>query len=78
MKIYRNKLSGISHYHIGDDFIEIKFKTKAHIYRYTNKLNGKDHIEKMKILAKEGSGLATYINQHPSIRDHFEIIEKFA
>jgi hypothetical protein len=76
MKSYSNKLSGISHYSIGEDFIDIKFKSHDHIYRYSYKLCGKDHIEQMKKLATIGKGLGTYINQHADVRDNFEIIKK--
>jgi hypothetical protein len=75
MKRYndRSGASGILAYNIGKDFIEIKFKTEpSFIYIYSNKLNGKKHIDAMKKLAAHGEGLSTYISQHPEVRDRFE------
>lgn len=73
MQPYKNKSneSGVTHYQIGEEEIRIQFKGKSAIYIYTYELSGKRHIEQMKILAKAGKGLGTYISQHPEVRDHF-------
>ena len=73
MQRYKNLSgkSGITYYSIGEDFIEIKFKDIPGIYIYSNELCGKGHIEKMKALASKGRGLATYVSQHPQVKDHF-------
>ncbi|HKR06171.1 MAG TPA: hypothetical protein VJY62_16160 [Bacteroidia bacterium] len=63
--------SGVTHYSIGNDFIEVKFKNKPAIYIYSYSINGKEHIEKMKKLAAKGQGLSTYISQHPEVKNHF-------
>ena len=73
MQPYKNKSndSGVSHYHIGKEEIHIQFKGNSDVYIYTYELSGKRHIEQMKILAKAGKGLGTYISQHAEVRDHF-------
>lgn len=71
MKAYGNPESGISHYEIGENFIRVKFKSNADIYRYRTPPIKRVHIEKMKKLALKGKGLATYISQHPEVRDNY-------
>ncbi len=76
MKKYLDKSgnSGISHYRIGEDFIEVMFSTQpGRIYIYSCQLSGEEHIEQMKMLAEQGQGLSTYISQHPDVRDSFEM-----
>ncbi len=75
MERYKNLsgTSGISHYFIGDDFIEIKFKGQSTVYIYTYAMSGKHHIENMKSLAVEGLGLGTYISQNPSVRNNYNL-----
>lgn len=53
--------SGIAAYEAGAKFIRIQF-TSGSIYLYTYGSAGKDDIEEMKELAKEGSGLTRFIN----------------
>ena len=53
--------SGIAAYEAGAKFIRIRF-TSGSIYLYTYESAGKDDIEEMKELAKEGSGLTRFIN----------------
>ncbi|HUB60110.1 MAG TPA: hypothetical protein VL978_05385 [Puia sp.] len=60
--------SGISGFEIGKDNIIIQF-TNGSIYLYDYISPGIDAVEKMKVHAKSGSGLCTYINQH--VRDHY-------
>ena len=64
MMIYKNNNgnSNVSSYEIGDDFIEVLFNGTPKIYRYTYKSAGKSNIENMKDLAKNGSGLNSFIN----------------
>jgi len=61
--------SGVSAYEIKPDSIAVEFNHNA-IYLYTYKSAGKRVIEKMKLLAKAGRGLSTYISQ--KVRDNFE------
>jgi hypothetical protein len=68
----RSGRSGVSHYAIGKDFIQIRFITKPTVYIYSYDINGREHIEIMKKLALAGEGLSTYISEHPEVRDHFE------
>lgn len=55
--------SGIAAYEFGPDFIRVGFKDGA-IYLYTYASAGSDSIEHMKVLAKSGDGLNSYINRH--------------
>ena len=58
-----NNNSGVVCYEIGDDYTMIKFVGSERIYLYTYASAGIIAIEKMKMLAKKGKGLNTYINQ---------------
>ena len=51
--------SGIYGYEIGTDYIKVQFKDGS-IYSSA----GQSHVETMKILAKSGDGLNSYINKH--------------
>ena len=51
-------------YAIGKDWLEIVFEDRAAIYRYSYKKPGRAHVMRMIALAKQGDGLASYINQH--------------
>ena len=65
MKPYHSssgKESGVIAYEIGEDFIDVQFRTKEK-YRYSYKSAGEAAIEKMKELAKAGKGLSTFISQ---------------
>ena len=66
MEKYRNSNgnSGVSAFEIGDDYIVVKFKATIKPYKYSYKKAGKHHVEKMKLLAKSGSGLNSYINSY--------------
>lgn len=55
--------SGVVSYDIGPEFITLQFKNGV-VHHYTYEKPGKEHVERMKELAKAGSGLSTYVNQH--------------
>lgn len=55
--------SGVLSYEIGNDFIIVKFKTGA-VYTYTYASAGKEKVETMKMLAKSGDGLNSFINRY--------------
>ncbi|WLE96890.1 MAG: hypothetical protein QTN59_19705 [Candidatus Electrothrix communis] len=55
------KDSGVTHYSILNDAIEIKFKNSSKIYIYNDRITGKEKVDAMKSMAKSGMGLATYI-----------------
>ena len=55
-----NGNSNICAYEIGHDFIDVKFNG-GDVYRYSYVSAGVANIEKMKILARMGSGLNSYI-----------------
>ena len=55
--------SGVVEYEIGTDLIKVKFKgIKVYVYDYASA--GKDNIEHMKSLAKNGIGLNAFINKN--------------
>jgi len=65
MKRYRNRggNSGVKSYDMGDTFIKVTFADgEIYLYDYSNP--GKNHVEKMKILARAGKGLSTYISRY--------------
>ena len=55
--------SGVLSYEIGHDYIKVKFKTGA-VYTYTYASAGKENVETMKMLAKSGNGLNSFINKY--------------
>lgn len=56
--------SGVLAYAIGADWIDVVFADRAAIYRYGYSKPGRAHVTRMIALARQGRGLATYINQH--------------
>lgn len=66
MERYRNSDgdSGVYGYEIGNDYIRVKFSGTSKIYTYSYRKAGSNHVEKMKSLAKSGSGLNSYINAY--------------
>lgn len=63
MERYRNSSSGIRAYHIGSDYILVKFGSFK-VYKYSYAIAGKSMVDRMKILAKKGRGLNSFINRH--------------
>lgn len=62
---------GVSAYQIFDEAIMLKFKDgRSYLYDYIKP--GKEHVEEMKKLAINGSGLTTYINQH--VRNNYKFL----
>ncbi len=53
--------SGISSFEIGDDYVSVYFKGNSKLYKYSYISAGASHVEKMKVLATNGSGLNGYI-----------------
>ncbi|MFT3780694.1 MAG: hypothetical protein QM790_01675 [Nibricoccus sp.] len=62
--------SGVIAYAIGTDYIVLEFRDQE-FYLYSHKKPGRQHVQALKRLAAEGSGLATYINQH--VRANYEL-----
>lgn len=63
MERYKNLSgkSGIYRYEIGNDYIRVQFSSgQTYKYSYSGKA-GSLHVEKMKSLARRGSGLNSYI-----------------
>lgn len=66
MNRYRNLggNSAVSHYYINIDSITVKFSGTTRSYTYSYRRAGRNHVEKMKILAVQGRGLNSYINRN--------------
>ena len=54
--------STVMAFHIQHEFITVQFKNNEQ-YQYSYRSAGKNHIETMKLLARAGWGLDTYIEQ---------------
>jgi len=61
--------SGVVGFEIYPTSIDVKFIKSNRIYKYSYSSAGKQHVEKMKILALSGKGLSGYISQN--VRDDF-------
>lgn len=63
MEIYKDidNDSNVTHYKIGSTFITVWFRGTARSYTYSYSKAGQFHVEKMKVLAKNGDGLNSYI-----------------
>lgn len=75
MEIYKNSTGngGVEKYEIGPDWIKIRFVSSEKIYVYSYSLQGKKFVEKMKLLAQQGKGLTTFINEYIRYKyDHVE------
>ncbi|MDA3885887.1 MAG: hypothetical protein PF638_09875 [Candidatus Delongbacteria bacterium] len=57
-----NGESNVESYSIGEDYIDVKFVGTGKIYRYSYRKAGQYHVDNMKKLARNGSGLNGYIN----------------
>jgi len=53
--------SGIAAYEIGADYVSVQFTNTGKVYTYSYAKAGKSHVDQMKILARSGSGLNSYI-----------------
>ena len=64
MERYRNFEgdSGIKSFEIGEDEIKVAFINVTYVYNH--EVTGKNHVERMKALALQGKGLASYINDN--------------
>lgn len=64
MQRYRNGQgdSGVAAYELGPDYIRVKFRHGA-TYEYDYASTGQFQVERMKVLAASGEGLATFISQ---------------
>jgi hypothetical protein len=71
MELYRNVNgdSGVYRFEIGLDYIDVEFVSRA-VYRYSYRSAGSTNVEQMKLLARRGSGLGTFINKN--VKDRYE------
>ena len=69
MTVYGNfgSNSGVTAYEIRDDAIVVEFRHGGK-YLYSYDKPGREEVEEMKRLAREGRGLATYINKNVRMR----------
>jgi hypothetical protein len=56
--------SSVEAYEIVEHSISVKFFKTNDTYIYSYASTGKDDVERMKILAKQGEGLNSYIMKH--------------
>ena len=61
---------GVVEYDIKTTSISVRFIDKPKIYTYSYRIAGRQHVEKMKLLAKDNSGLSAYISQN--VRDLYD------
>jgi hypothetical protein len=66
---YSNPDSGVAAFRIDQDHIDVLFR-RGGIYRYSVRSVGRENLIEMVRLAREGRGLATYINQ--VVHDRYE------
>lgn len=57
----RNGNSNVECYEIGNTYIDVCFFGTPKTYRYSYTSAGQYHVEQMKILARNGCGLNSYI-----------------
>ena len=57
----RNGNSNVKCYEIGNTYIDVSFFGTPKTNRYSNASAGRNQVEQMKILARNGSGLNSYI-----------------
>lgn len=66
MEVYRNINgdSNVEAYEIGSNFIRVKFYRTAKIYQYSYERAGRENVEIMKKLARNGDGLNSFIKKN--------------
>jgi len=63
--------SGVLSYELGHDYVLVEFKSGyQRFYKYTVPSTGLGNIERMKILAQQGTGLNSYIGLN--IKSNYE------
>jgi hypothetical protein len=56
-----NRKSNVLAYEIGNDYIRVIFNKTDAIYTYNSQMPGHSHVEQMKLFARRGIGLNSYI-----------------
>ena len=68
MQTYERKVSEVTAYNTGPNFIIVQFKSGERLlFNYVNP--GRKHVEIMKQLAARNEGLGAYISEH--VRAHY-------
>ena len=68
---YGNGATGVTAVAIREDFVIVRFKNSPRdTYVYDREKPGSEQLERMKWIARKGSGLTTYINRN--VRDYAE------
>ena len=69
MEPYKNLSgnSGVESFEIGPDFVRVQFHDEPP-YLCTDQSVGHENVERMKHLDRSGTGLSTFISQHPEVR----------
>jgi len=70
-----NKKSDVVKYRIGDDYVVIRFSKNDDLYVFDYEKSGKDRVEKMKELIKEGQGLSRFIHSDNLFQEYSYIIK---
>jgi len=65
--------SGVAGYNLNVDSIDVMFRGSPKIYSYDASNVGHSNVDTMKQLATSGSGLGTFINQHPEVKKGFTL-----
>ena len=75
MEPYRSRIrkSGVTEFQPGDDWIKVRFHG-AGVYLYTYRSTGRINVERMKVLARAGRGLSSFISR--VVKDEFESKEE--
>ena len=63
--------SNVEGFSIGPDYIDVKFKGTAKVYRYSYRSAGNEKVERMKELAQIGDGLNSFIMRYA--RNDYEL-----
>lgn len=56
--------SNVEEYDVGLDYIKVKFNGTVKIYQYSYQKAGRENVETMKVLARSGAGLNSFINRN--------------
>lgn len=64
--------TGVTHYRLGEGWIDVWFNGRAEPYRYRASRIGAQHLQEMTRCAEAGEGLSTYISRHEDVRTGYD------